>query len=458
MSFPSPEYDVSHAPRSAFADVLARVSPALATGGRRLVRIALPVPDLDPLAWLSAQEDDVKVYWSGRHADHESAGIGVADVFAPDADADYDSLLERVRSAILAGDEGVRYYGGIAFDRKQPHDGRWEAFGSYRFWLPRFELQREGGATKLICNLAFPDDEADLKRILSRLDDLPLSPIAVSRPEHGTPAGRADTPPHADWIEAVQWALESFEQTRLRKVVLARRSTFTFDSELDALALLHRVKASTPECFHFYFQPGDGSAFIGATPERLYSRHGRRIETEAVASTRPRGATPSEDEQLAQDLLSSDKDVREHEFVRRSISAAIAPYCATFHQDRNRTVMRLAKRMHLLSRFRGTLRDDVSDADLLRALHPTPAVGGYPTTDALRSIAALEGFDRGWYAGPVGWAGADDAEFAVGIRSALVRGRDISLFSGAGIVAGSDPESEWAEIEQKIADFTERLS
>jgi menaquinone-specific isochorismate synthase len=91
---------------------------------------------------------------------------------------------------------------------------------------------------------------------------------------------------------------------------------------------------------------------------------------------------------------------------------------------------------------------------VLRALHPTPAVGGYPRGEALEEIQALEPFDRGWYAGPVGWIGAGGAEFAVGIRSGLVRGNRLTLFSGAGIVAGSVPESEWAEIEQKIGDFT----
>ena len=104
--------------------------------------------------------------------------------------------------------------------------------------------------------------------------------------------------------------------------------------------------------------------------------------------------------------------------------------------------------------MRGTLKDGVTDAGLLEALHPTPAVGGYPRDRALGEIRDLEPFDRGWYAGPVGWIGAEASEFAVGIRSGLVRGRTLDLYSGAGIVAGSVPDEEWAEIEQKIGDFT----
>jgi len=116
--------------------------------------------------------------------------------------------------------------------------------------------------------------------------------------------------------------------------------------------------------------------------------------------------------------------------------------------------MKLVSRRHLVSRVCARLRDGVTDAEVLGGLHPTPAVGGYPKRGALEGIRALEPFDRGWYAGPVGWVGADAAEFAVGIRSGLVRGRVLALFSGAGIVAGSRPEAEWAEIEQKIEDFT----
>lgn len=120
--------------------------------------------------------------------------------------------------------------------------------------------------------------------------------------------------------------------------------------------------------------------------------------------------------------------------------------------------MRLARRMHLFAGMWGVLSDKVSDADLMRALHPTPAVGGVPTKVAMEAIAHHEPFDRGWYAGPVGWIGANASEFAVGIRSALVERNRIALYAGAGIVEGSTAEGEWEEIEQKISDFTKSLT
>jgi menaquinone-specific isochorismate synthase len=152
--------------------------------------------------------------------------------------------------------------------------------------------------------------------------------------------------------------------------------------------------------------------------------------------------------------MHSEKDLSEHAFVRIGIEETLGPLCEEIEVEGAVSEMKLARGRHLRSRVSGTLREGVTDAALLDALHPTPAVGGHPRAKALGEIWALERFDRGLYAGPIGWIGADASEFAVGIRSGLVRGRTLALFSGAGIVASSVPDEEWAEIEQKIGDFT----
>jgi menaquinone-specific isochorismate synthase len=157
---------------------------------------------------------------------------------------------------------------------------------------------------------------------------------------------------------------------------------------------------------------------------------------------------------LREDLLHSAKDRSEHTYVRTGIQEALAPLCEELDLDGDVAEMKLARGRHLKSMVRGTLKEGVTDAGLLEAMHPTPAVGGHPRDGALVEIRDLEPFDRGLYAGPVGWIGAGASEFAVGIRSGLVRGRTLDLYSGAGIVAGSVPHEEWAEIENKISDFT----
>ena len=176
-----------------------------------------------------------------------------------------------------------------------------------------------------------------------------------------------------------------------------------------------------------------------------------------MAGTRPRGASATDDARLLEELLRSDKDRREHEYVRISIREELAPLADDFYLDAEPSEMKLASGRHLVSRVRATLRDGVTSLDVLKALHPTPAVGGYPSADAIAAIRAREPFDRGWYAGPVGWIGPDSAEFAVGIRSGLVQPRTLSLYSGAGIVEGSTPEGEWDEIEHKIVAFIKVL-
>ncbi len=240
-------------------------------------------------------------------------------------------------------------------------------------------------------------------------------------------------------------------------MVLARKATFSFQHAPDPVVLLKQLQAATPNCFHYLFQPDPGHTFVGATPERLFRREGRTVWSEAVAGTRPRGTTALADEQLRDELLHSEKDQREHAYVRDSILAALAPSCADLRIDAAASEMMLAQGRHLVSEVQGVLHEGVDTLDLLLDLHPTPAVGGFPREDALEAIRRLEPFDRGWYAGPVGWVGKDAAEFAVALRCGLIRDRQLSLFSGAGIVRGSIPASEWDEIEYKTMDFVRVL-
>jgi len=196
---------------------------------------------------------------------------------------------------------------------------------------------------------------------------------------------------------------------------------------------------------------------MGASPERLYRRTGRAIETEALAGTRPRGEGAA-DEALRAELLADDKERREHRIVVDGIREALAGLCVNVREDPTISVLQLRNCQHLFETVEGVLANGVTDGDVLRALHPTPAVGGTPTVDAVRWIAALEPFDRGWYAGPVGWIGRDSAEFAAAIRCGLACGDSLRVYSGAGIVAGSTPEREWAEIENKMSNFLEALA
>jgi menaquinone-specific isochorismate synthase len=416
----------------------------------RLTRVSVDAGPADALAWLREQRSYPRFYWSGRDGGAENAAAGAADLQTGDGPEDVGVLGKRLRAT---DDPEVRYYGGGRFDPARDADEGWEPFGAYRFVLPRFELRVEASGTTLSCNLVLPRDRGRGEEILAQIEGMRV-PSGGNDDALPEPLYREDAPDRRGWEENIGRALSAFSEGRLGKVVLARRATLGFADDLDGLSLLWELRDATPGCFHFYIEPVAGTAFVGASPERLYRREGRLVASEAVAGTRPRGASTDDDDNLRDELLGSEKDRAEHGFVRVGIGEALGPLSEKLEIERDVSEMKTASRRHLVSRVRARLREGVTDAEVLGALHPTPAVGGYPNEGALEDIRALEPFDRGWWAGPVGWVGADEAEFAVGIRSGLVRGRRLGLFSGAGIVAGSRPEEEWAEIEQKIEDFT----
>ena len=420
-----------------------------------IVRIAVPVESLDVLAWLQAQDHPKQVYWSGRGSRDVVAGIGEADGCVQPLGRSLE-LLRAHLAPLLTGAPNVRYYGGMRFDPEQAPSGEWASFGAYRFVLPRFELTKGDEACSLACNLVLPRDYERARQIIEQVQALaePAEDLTGwTEADWPHPAVRVDMPDVAGWKANVRWALKAFETGRLDKVVLAREARLAMTDAVDPVALLRQLQPATPDCFHFLMQFETGAAFVGASPERLFARSGRSIHSEAVAGTRPLGDSASHDAQLLSELLSSEKERREHGYVRVSIRERLGPLCSTVVVDAEPSEMKLARGRHLVSRVRGQLRPGVTSLDVLAALHPTPAVGGYPRAQALETIRTRESFDRGWYAGPVGWVGPNEAEFAVGIRSGLVLDYALSLYSGAGIVAGSEPQAEWDEIEHKISDF-----
>jgi menaquinone-specific isochorismate synthase len=422
--------------------------------GSVIVRAEVPVDGLDPLSWLCVQHQPSRGYWSDRGNRFELAGAGRADCITGNGHVDYHMLMEMLHDRIARAKGTVRYLGGLRFSEEGMREEGWAPFKGYRFVLPRFEVVARKGKTIFACNMLAEEAIETVDAELSSLA-FPDGDLDGTLP---APLARHDYPDEEAWHANVEAALDAFEPGKYEKVVLARKATLDFDAPLDAAILLKALKAKTPQCFHFCFQPLGHVAFVGASPERLYRRDGDLIRTEAIAGSRPRGESVDEDEALTNQLVSSDKEIREHEYVARTIRDTLTRVCKLSEADDKPSVLKLAQCQHLISTFRGKLLDGITDADLLESLHPTPAVGGLPTERALKDISRLEPFDRGWYAGPVGWIAKEAAQFVVGIRSGLVEKNQLHLFSGAGIVRGSTPEAEWDEIENKISGFLSVLT
>ena len=258
---------------------------------------------------------------------------------------------------------------------------------------------------------------------------------------------RHEVPGRAVWTASVRRILADIDAGEVRKVVLARQLVVDAGGRLDRRVILDRLRRSHPSCFTY--AAGD---FVGASPELLIRRRGTDVVSCPMAGTVRRGDTPEEDEALVAGLRRSVKEAEEHRLLVEAVVSALAPVCTEPPTAGEPDVIRFPTVSHLATRVSGVLRDPVPSALALAGrLHPTPAVGGLPRPEALAAIADLEGFDRGLYAGPVGWVDANgDGEWAVALRGAQLDGPRARLVAGAGIVAGSDPDAEWAETEAKL--------
>jgi menaquinone-specific isochorismate synthase len=258
----------------------------------------------------------------------------------------------------------------------------------------------------------------------------------------------------SDWTAAVELALARIAEGPLAKVVLAREVVVEGDRPFDVAAVVSRLRSVHRSSFTYAH-----AGFVGASPELLVRRRGDRVISQPMAGTVPRGHTVEDDRRLASLLASSAKDMGEHGLVVDAVLDALGPVCRGLHAGDGPDVVRLATVSHLATTVTGRLRTPAPSAlALTRLLHPTPAVGGIPRRDALATIAELESFDRGLYAGPVGWVDSrGDGEWAVALRGAAIDGARARLAAGAGIVAGSDPDAEWAETQAKFEPMLQAL-
>jgi menaquinone-specific isochorismate synthase len=260
-------------------------------------------------------------------------------------------------------------------------------------------------------------------------------------------------PDQSSWQDQTQELINHIQANRVKKIVQTRITSLDLVTAPDPLLLLHCVKNRSINTYDFCFQIDGDHAFIGCSPECLYQKEGNRIYSEALAGTNLRTVDQEQNRQFQEELLESQKEAEEHEYVFENIKSELENICEEVTIVNKREILSLEYVQHLRSRFKGTLKKGIGDRDILCALHPTAAVNGFPKKAALALIRKHEHFSRGWYAGPVGWIGHARSEFAVAIRSAHITGQQIRLFAGAGIVSASDPSREWEETEMKMAPF-----
>ncbi len=401
---------------------------------------------LDPLS-VAGTRGDLSIYWEQPSEGIAAAGFGVAGVEEASERHQVFEVLARLAAnghIEWLGDSPRPFgpwFGGLAFDLSRAPSNGWTGFPLSRWILPELLVWIRGGQAFLTAFAprgAGATPERLRQRLAAAAEAVPRGRREPSRPVRELslqvdPAG---------WRKLMESALSAISAASLSKVVAARAIDASARSEFEILEVLARLRAYAPSCTTFLFKGAEDAVFVGATPERLCRVASGVVETEALAGS----ASPGESDAW----LEQDKEKREHGAVTDAIVEGLAPLSESV-QVAPPVVMALPNVKHLRTPIRAKLREGVGPAEVVRALHPTPAVGGTPRDRALAFLREHEGLERGWYAGAVGWMGAGDAELKVALRSALLHGKRARLYVGAGVVAGSTVEGEWQETEAKSA-------
>jgi salicylate biosynthesis isochorismate synthase/menaquinone-specific isochorismate synthase len=428
--------------------------------GGCLVAVSIELgPDADPTAIAVASRRTGEDWFCFEHPDHDRfalATLGRAAALEERGPRRFPRVASRWRALVadaVCDDTGAVAVGGFAFAPDGGAAPHWAGFQPASLHVPEVALARRGDRTTLsLAAVAAPDDDVDelAARLRERGAALRTEPLPLLDPD---PAGRfrvVSAMPPEHYESAVARAVERIRGGALDKIVLAREVQVHAPRAYDAPAVVGVLREAFPSCYTFCAGRGD-SAFLAATPELLVRREGLRAGTLALAGSTRRSADPAVDDHLGEQLLRSDKDREEQAIVTRRIVRALRPLSVWVTAADEPVVARMANIQHLATPIRAQLARPVSAVELAGVLHPTPAVGGEPFVAADPLIPALEGLDRGWYAGPVGWTDAnEDGEFCVALRCALLTGSVARCYAGVGVVRDSDPAAELAETEVKL--------
>jgi isochorismate synthase len=448
------------------------------TGAPVLAAITVPIPaELDLSAAVMAARRPADRFACLEQPDRDGftiAALGQAatvEARGPERFAEVAARARELGRTALADDPasdphrppaaGPVFVGGFAF----AHDGgaspEWSSLPPASLVAPELVLARQKGEARLTLTAAVqPDDDPDevAERLVGRARELKPTAMPLLDPDPVERTRVASAAPPSHYEHAVERAVERIRAGELEKVVLAREVRAHAPSAHDPAAVFGALRELFPACYCWCVGTPE-AAFLGASPELLVRRDGQRAQTVALAGTTRRSADPSVDDHLGEQLLQSAKDRQEQAIVTRRIERTLDPVSLWVAAAEEPVLVKVHNVQHLATPIRAQLADPVAAVELAGLLLPTPAVGGEPREAALPLIPALEGLDRGWYAGAVGWTDlAEDGEFCVALRCALLRGRVAHLYAGCGIVSESVPAEELAESEVKLQALLPLLS
>lgn len=418
----------------------------------KLVSVSVPCEGVTTLQFLRHAEGQARFLWASPKDETVLAGFGSAlslEAWGPDR---FEAIEQQAKIFFKGSNaKSPKLFGGFAFRDSFSPENAWARFAPAQFVLPHFQLELSplGGTLSIHAGLqGEAADEAALhEALLARR--AALQEEAVTLGEQANLESCHDLTSPGEWQGMIENAQAVMQGGKLKKVVLARVKEACFATPASPLLALEHLNESYKDCYRFLFEPQAGHAFLGATPELLASVNAQQATSMALAASAPRGQNRSEDIVLANELLADPKEVFEHKVVSERLTERLSTFGTV--ETGEMGVLKLSNIQHLYTPIRAKLETPQGVLPIIKALHPTPALGGEPRDLAGTLIGSLEKQPRGWYGAPIGFIDRDlGGAFAVAIRSAVIQQERAWLFSGAGIVPDSIPDKEWRETALKF--------
>lgn len=428
----------------------------------QFVSISIEIEPIDPLVVLQqfAKPDELNFYFENKGRGEAVAGIGAIAKLQVEGEKRFHNAQEFINSCLakiisvgpINTAAGPHFFCSFSFFNENAQTNY--PFPAATVFLPRLQVARYSGRCVLIANLVINADlnlEILLDDLLQNVQKIILSQYSLTiDSNYRQEFVKQDVTGVDSFKRSVLSSLESIHSNRLNKIVLAHALDVSSNAPFNLFQTLNNLRRLHPDCYIFSTSNGKGQNFIGASPERLISVYNQKLMIDALAGSAPRGKTAAEDADLANRLLSSEKEKREHQVVIDFITQRLYDL-GMVPQLLSPRLRQLSNIQHLWTPIQTKVPANVHPLEIVAELHPTPAVAGAARDIACAEIRRYEGFERGLYAAPLGWVDyLGNSEFVVGIRSALIDGDHARLYAGAGIVAGSDPDKELAEIQLKL--------
>jgi menaquinone-specific isochorismate synthase len=445
----------------------------------KVVSLSFDIPTVDPLLALAqlSHHRERHLYLEHRTTQQAVAAFGTALFFQSTGTDRFHQTRQFIQqwtpnitaydtatgASAPSGARAPRFYCSFSFFPQGTGSGM--DFPTASAMLPQWQITRRRSACTLTANLILTPDSSltpvleQLDTRLSQIQKLSQQAWPPTQSHHPRLSLLQPSPlAREQFKHSVAAAVNHISQRQLQKVVLAHAFDLVRKEPFQTLPSLMALRQRHPDCYVFSINNRQGKTFIGASPERLLSLYRGQLITDALAGSAPRGRNPREDRQLAQRLVNSRKEQGEHRMVVDFLASQLEGLGLRPQYPKSPSLLRLSNIQHLHTPIQAVVSGATHPLHMVEALHPTPAVAGVPTQEAFEQIHAYEQFNRGLYAAPLGWVDTQgNSEFIVGIRSALIDGNWARLYAGAGIVAESDPDREWAEINLKCRALSEAL-